>query len=84
VFTEGANSCCLEDVLVFFTGADKVPPLGFDKEGSVTFLHGPGEKLATASTCYLQLRLPACHKKDFLFKEAFVMSVEDNDGFGSV
>jgi len=85
VFTEGANPCCLEDVLVFFTGADRVPPLGFAKECSVTFLHGPGEKLATASTCDLQLRLPTCHQEDFAsFKEAFIMSLKDNDGFGGV
>ena len=33
--TEGENDCCLEDVLVFFTGADQVPPLGFDKDCQV-------------------------------------------------
>ena len=68
-----------------FTGADRVPPLGFDKDCSVSFLHGPGAKLATSSTCDLQLRLPTCHGEDFSsFKEAFIMSLKDNDGFGGV
>ena len=72
-------------MLVFLTGADKIPPLGFDKECSVIFLHGPGEKLATANTCDLQLRLPTCHQEDFAsFKEALIMSINDNDGFGGV
>ena len=83
--TEGANGCCLEDVLVFFTGADQVPPLGFDKDCSVTFLHNPTSKLATSSTCDLELCLPTCHGEDYTsFKEAFTMSLKDNDGFGGV
>ena len=36
--TEGENDCCLEDVLVFFTGADQVPPLGFDKDCQLIFI----------------------------------------------
>ena len=31
--------CKLEDVLIFFTGADCVPLLGFDHEPKVWFLH---------------------------------------------
>jgi len=37
------------------TGADRVPPLGFEKQPIVTFCDG---KYATASTCSLELRLP--------------------------
>ena len=70
---------------MFFTGANQVPPLGFDKDCSVTFLHDPAAKLATSSTCYLVLRLPTSHGEDYKsFKEAFVMSLKDNDGFGGV
>ena len=83
--TEGANICSLEDVLVFFTGANQVSPLGFDKECTITFIHDPAAKLATSSTCDLELRLPTCHEEDYTsFKEAFVMSLKDNDGFGGV
>ena len=46
------------DVLVFMSGADQEPPFDFPYEPKVTFLYG-SEKLCTASTCDLQLRLPA-------------------------
>ena len=69
--TEGENDCCLEDVLVFFTGADQVPPLDFDKDCQV---------LVTWSfACLLVMA-----KITPLFKEAFTMSLKDNDGFGGV
>ena len=62
-----------------------MPPLGFDKDCSVTFLHDPTAKLATSSTCDLELRLPTCHGEDYTsFKEAFTMSLKDNDDFGGV
>ena len=33
---EGKTGCKLENVLVFFTGADCIPPLGFNREPNVT------------------------------------------------
>ena len=81
LLSEGANPCSLNDVLVFFTGADEIPPLGFPKVCSVIFLHDA--KLATASTCDLQLRLPTGHGEDFSsFQEAIILSILGNDGFG--
>ena len=32
---EGKTGCKLENVLVFFTGADCIPPLGFNREPNV-------------------------------------------------
>ena len=32
IITEGSINCVVEDVLVFFTGADRIPPLGFNKK----------------------------------------------------
>ena len=49
--------CSLEDVLIFFSGADRVPPLGFPQSPSLSFLD-VGAIFPTASTCSLQLRLP--------------------------
>ena len=59
-----------------------MPPLDFDKECTITFIHNLAAKLATSSTCDLKIRLPTCHEEDHTsFKEAFVMSLKDNDGF---
>ena len=44
------STCTLEDVLVFFTGASAIPPLGFSGIPKLVFLETPTEKLPTAST----------------------------------
>ena len=83
LFSEGENSCSVDDVLVFFTAADRVPPLGFGRDCSVVFLHGA--KLATASTCELELRLPTGHGEDLAsFREAMMLSLKGHDGFGGL
>lgn len=49
------------------------------------FLHKGDGKLATASTCDIILRLPTLHGEDYQsFKEAMIMSLKGNDGFGGV
>ena len=60
-----------------------IPPLGFDKTLKVTFLYGDA-KLCTSSTCDLQLRLPTRYTKYDYFREAMLMSIVDNDGFGGL
>jgi len=68
--------------LIFISGADRLPVLGFDKEPSIIFQEAI---LATASTCDLQLRLPTVHGTNFdKFKESMVLSIIGNDGFGMV
>ena len=63
-------------MLIFFSGADRVPPLVFDQEPHVTFLHDQSAKFCTSSTCDLQLRLPCTHMEDYgAFKDAMVMSL---------
>lgn len=84
---DGNSGCDVKDILVFFTGADRIPPLGFSKVPKVTFLHSNVTtlKFCTASTCDLQLRLPTCHGEDYeAFKDAMIMSLKGNDGFGGV
>lgn len=81
----GCTGCTISDVLVFLSGADQVPPLGFIPSPKVSFLHSPTSKFSTASTCDICLRLPTCHGEDYqAFKEAMVSSLKDNDGFGGV
>ena len=80
-FVDGKTACDVNDVLVFFLGADSVPPLEFEKN------HMLHSHIYTASTCDLQLRLPTCHGEDYvalIFAEATTMSLKDNDGFGVV
>lgn len=84
-FIEGKTDCSIEDVLVFVTGSDRVPPLGFGRKLKVVFLHTG--KFCTSSTCYLQLHLPIMisHGESYdAFQKAMVMSLKDNDGFGGV
>lgn len=72
-------------MLVFFAGASAIPPLGFDVQPKVSFLHSPCGRFCKASTCDLHLKLPTRYGKDYcLFKEAMCMSLIDNDGFGGI
>lgn len=54
----------LEEVLIFFTGSDRIPPCGFPSQPTLTFLHGESEKFITASTCDLELRVPVMYHDD--------------------
>ena len=70
---------------MFFTGTDRIPPMGFGKQLTVTFLLNPKDKFATASTCDLQLRLPIGYSSDLnAFMDAMTLSLNGNDGFGGV
>ena len=82
-YIDGEAPCSLEDILVFCSGASHVPPLGFDKPPTISFEYE--SVLATASTCDIQLRLPVLHGCDYLkFKDAMILSLKGNDGFGGV
>ena len=77
----------LSDILVFFTGADRIPPGGFSKkspyEPKLKFLHDDDEPLATASTCDLILRLPVKYHNDpEKFEEMMILSFKGYQGFG--
>lgn len=79
------STCTLEDVLVFFTGASAIPPLGFSGKPKLVFLETPTEKLPTASTCDLHLRIPTVHGDSFnAFKEWMELGILGNSGFGEV
>ena len=70
-----------EHMLIFFTGADREPPLGFPKPPELHFLHSG--VLATASTCDLILRLPVNFSDDYSrFKDMITESLVSSEGFG--
>ena len=67
------------DVLIFFTGADREPPLGFIVTPELKFLHDDS-KLATASACSLILNLPISHSSYESFWEYMVLSLLGHGG----
>ena len=84
VYAENSLPVSLEDILIFFTGADREPPLGFPVIPRLKFLHGEQHTLATASTCSLILRLPTVHKSYASFKQYMALSFGGHGGFGVV
>ncbi len=78
---EGQTGSEVADVLIFMSGSNSVPSLGFPIRPNVTFIHRD-RKLCTASTCDITLRLPTVHDTYEAFKEAITLSIVGNDGLG--
>ena len=67
-------------ILSFFTGADHIPPLGFD-EATLNF--SDNNPYPTASTCALCLTLPTKYHGSYAdFKENFTFAMHNHGGFG--
>ena len=77
---EGMN-CRLEDVVIFFSGDTRPPPLGFTAQPTLEFL-SQDALLPTASTCSLIMRIPICYGDYEDFKSTMILALEGNDGFG--
>ncbi len=82
-FSEGETTCSVGDVLVFFSGSNCVPPVGFPHQPKVSFLKGEA-RLCTSSTCEIRLRIPTQYVDYAAFEEAMILSFNGNDGFGAV
>lgn len=81
--TESTTEVKLSDILIFFTGADREPPLGFSLTPTLKFL--PNDlKLATASTCTLVLNLPISHTSYDIFKSYMTLSFLGHGGIHCV
>ena len=71
------DSIGLHNVLSFFTGAEIIPPLGFEITPSLRF---SDSMLPTASTCALQLVLPTSYyNNEELFKEKMIYAMLNHD-----
>uniref|UniRef100_A0A1Y1N4I9 HECT domain-containing protein n=1 Tax=Photinus pyralis TaxID=7054 RepID=A0A1Y1N4I9_PHOPY len=57
------NIVTLPDLLVFATGSDCLPPLGFPLRPEIMFLHEKNSRFPIANTCSLQLKLPVVHTR---------------------
>lgn len=67
---------------MFFSGASKVPPLGFSKTPTLNF---SGDNIyPTASTCALTLTLPTRYREDYeSYKRALRVGFKFHGGFGN-
>lgn len=81
VTTAGDGTCSLDEVLIFCTGSDSVPPVGFHKKIDIVFL-GSEEIFPTASTCSLELRIPTCHSDGIMFSEKMELALKCGMDFG--
>ena len=84
VFAEGKTGCTIADVMIFVTGCDRVPPLGFGgRRLRVEFLDTG--MFCTSSTYDLTLRLPLTHGNNYqAYRDAMILSLKSNDGFGGL
>uniref|UniRef100_A0A8C4THI9 HECT domain-containing protein n=1 Tax=Erpetoichthys calabaricus TaxID=27687 RepID=A0A8C4THI9_ERPCA len=56
-YLQDAESVSLEDLLIFITGSDKIPPLGFCPTPCLEFLHDDS-RFPLANTCDNVIRIP--------------------------
>ena len=76
----------LQDLLIFVTGADCIPPLGFSINPVIRFIHSPISPLPTANTCSPSISLPVSARGSSYeaFKDAMVEALVGGFGFGQV
>ena len=75
-----------KDLLRFITGADAIPPLGFQYPLTIQFYEQEkgSTRLPYASTCGLELRLPRGHEDPESFVVLMCNSLFNSCGFGKV
>jgi hypothetical protein len=75
-----AGDVSLKMIFSFFTGANSIPPTGYDVTPIMYF--NPTSLYPTASTCALQLTIPTCHSGYDSFKQAMDVAFRMHGGFG--
>ncbi len=74
-----------DNLLMFATGTDRIPALGFDPEPTLEFLHIPVNGslriYPEANTCGLVLRLPL-HVSYESFNESMILGIVQSLHFG--
>ncbi|MED6256394.1 hypothetical protein ATANTOWER_025181 [Ataeniobius toweri] len=83
---EGRAPISFEDILVFWTGADKVPPLGFPGPLQVDFLNQEcvDRPYPYASTCSLTLSLPRGVRDEEVLMTLLTEAIRGSVEFGNV
>ena len=74
----------LKDIFQFMSGADCIPPLGFQRNMSLIFYDQENNmtSLPYVSTCALQLALTRGHKDESSFSELMGKAIFGSFGFG--
>ena len=68
------------NLLSFFTGAEYIPPMGFN---DATLNFNDSNLYPTASTCSLSLTLPTQYYKSYnAFKDNIIFGIQNHGGFG--
>lgn len=75
-----------EDLLVFVSGADAVPPLGFQKQVEIQFFdqEDATRRFPFASTCALTFSLPRGVQSEEELTDILTDAVHGSLGFGKV
>jgi hypothetical protein len=83
---EGVVDFKFEDLLIFLTGADCLPPPGFSDRCSINFYdQEPGVKrIPFASTCSLSLFLPRGMECETEFRDLMCLALRGSLGFGKM
>ena len=79
-FADDNSACSLNEVLIFATGADRIPPLGFFPRPSIAF--SQESRYPTAKACANILTLPTAHDSYVSFKESMDFGILNSPGFG--
>ena len=81
-----ANGLALEDLLVFISGASKIPPLGFTVPIRVKFYDDvlTERRRPWSSTCSLTLNIPRGYENPEQFKSLMLETLQECQGFGLV
>lgn len=77
------GSPSLKDIMIFLTGCESIPPLGFGINPTIEFTDE--EQFPISSTCSLNLIFSRKMKTSFTgFKEVMDLTILGSDGFGRV
>ena len=75
------DSASLEEVLIFFSGVDRIPPAGFPYKPKLKF--HTKHLFPMASTCLLELTLPTRLNNNYsTFKRNLNVAFKHHGGFG--
>ena len=75
---QNEENLSLEEIMIFFSGAEAVPPLGFSRKARLYY----SEHIIypESSTCGLTLTLPTRHADYSSFKSAMIFGMRYEDG----
>ena len=80
-FSDQQSTLQFVDILIFATGGDTVPAIGFQPEPSLTFATDD-TMFPRGKTCGNTLELPLIHQTYATFKEQMEFGILNSIGFG--